>query len=448
MGNRLTKLYKENKLPASDVSDLLQAADEAGLEFANPIPKKRKFEPGKATELGEVPEPEEGCRDKNAARSLDRFLRKNHTWKDLYWAKIPMKNPKKKSNDTEEKWMPFLLPHEWLPDYLLQSSAWQEGMPEEGSFLASRLAKACESYGEPRGNMFPLGLHGDGVPVQGRMNQSTLDFWTVNLVRSKRFNQMRVPICALDARMIGWQTTEQIGHIMLWSFQCLAEGKFPRARHDGSNWMKSDKNRQVCAGHAMPGKAALVQIRSDWDWNCKYFHAPQWNEKKGMCWLCRAKPENWREMTTCPAWERQEQSLDKAEYLHLLAERDKEANPLFTLPSVSNDTMMPDWMHVLDEGTGALAAGQILKELLSFYPGAHVDERVSQLWEHIQALYEEQHWPKDKRLKKLTLKDIVKPKKVPELDGKAHEVRHFCPLLECLCKAKGLDEGNVHHRAV
>ena len=200
LGNRLTKLYKENKLPASDVSDLLQAADEAGLEFANPIPKKRKFEPGKATELGEVPEPEEGCRDKNAARSLDRFLRKNHTWKDLYWAKIPMKNPKKKSNDMEEKWMPFLLPHEWLPDYLLQSSAWQEGMPEEGSFLASRLAKACESYGEPRGNMFPLGLHGDGVPVQGRMNQSTLDFWTVNLVGSKRFNQMRVPICALDAR--------------------------------------------------------------------------------------------------------------------------------------------------------------------------------------------------------------------------------------------------------
>ena len=100
-------------------------------------------------------------------------------------------------------------------------------------------------------------------------------------------------------------------------------------------------------------------------------------------------------MTTCPAWERQEQSLDKAEYLHFLADREKEANPLFILPSVSNDTMMPDWMHVLDEGTGALAAGQILKELLPLYPGAHVDERVSQLWEHIQILYEEQHWPQD-----------------------------------------------------
>ena len=80
LGNRLTKLYKENKLPASDVSDLLQAADEAGLEFANPIPKKRKFEPGKATELGEVPEPEEGCRGKKAAGT--RMLQE--AWTDSY----------------------------------------------------------------------------------------------------------------------------------------------------------------------------------------------------------------------------------------------------------------------------------------------------------------------------------------------------------------------------
>ena len=121
----------------------------AGLEFSNPIPKKRKFEPGKAPELGEA-EPEEGCRDKNAARSLDRFLRKNHTWKDLYWAKIPMKNPKKKANDMEEKWMPFLLPHEWLPDYFLQSSASQEGMPEEGSFCwPAGWPKLVKAMGNP-----------------------------------------------------------------------------------------------------------------------------------------------------------------------------------------------------------------------------------------------------------------------------------------------------------
>ena len=40
----------------------------------------------------------------------------------------------------------------------------------------------------------------------------------------------------------------------------------------------------------MPGKQQLLP-KSALDWNCKYFRAPQWNEKKGMCWLCKAKPE-------------------------------------------------------------------------------------------------------------------------------------------------------------
>ena len=74
--------------------------------------------------------------------------------------------------------------------------------------------------------------------------------------------------------------------------------------------------------------------------------------------------------------------------------------------------MMPDWMHVLDEGTGALGANPegVANPL---HPGAPT-EKISKLWEHIRILYEEQHWPQDKSLKKLTLKSIVKPKKMPE----------------------------------
>mgnify|MGYP000199932212 CR=1 FL=1 len=94
------------------------------------------------------------------------------------------------------------------------------------------------------------------------------------------------------------------------------------------------------------------------------------------------------------------------------------------------------------------AAGQVLKELLPFYPGSNQDERCANLWQHIQELYQEKGWPASRRLKKLTSKDIVKPKKPPELDCKAHEVRHFCPLLECLCNAKCLHEGTPHHKAV
>ena len=89
------------------------------------------------------------------------------TTKSLYWAKVPMPKPKKNADNMEKKWLPFLLPHGWLPDYFLQSTAWQERMPEEGNCLTSSFAKACESYGEPIGNIFPLDLHGDGVPAHG-----------------------------------------------------------------------------------------------------------------------------------------------------------------------------------------------------------------------------------------------------------------------------------------
>lgn len=392
--------------------------------------------------------PEEGSRDKNAARTLDRFLRKNHNWTDLYWTKIPMKMLGKKSNDLQSHWMPFLLPHDWLPAYLLQPGAWEEGVPEKGTYLAKETTEACRAWGNPEGSMLPLGLHGDGVPVQGRLNQSTLDFWTVNLPGSPKFKTLRIPICCLDTRMIAWETIDSICKVLLWSFQCLGEGKFPTARHDGSPWLKSDKNRQLWGGSSMPGKAAIVQIRSDWDWNCKYFHAGQWNEKAGMCWLCSAQPSTWRSIATCSAAEREGKSLDKAAYLAFLADREKEVNPLFNLPNVSNKTLVPDWMHVCDEGIGALAAGQILKELLPAHEGNTQEERCYSLWQHIQELYTTQAWPREKRLRKLTVKDIVKPKKVPELDGKAHEVRHFCPLLESLCKAKGFHEGTLHQRAV
>ena len=448
LGSKLTQLYKKNKLAAEDVSQLLQAADDAGVEFSNPIPKKRKNMSDWTMEPENGSEPAEGPRDKNAARTLDRFLRKNHNWTDLYWAKVPMKSPAKKSTDVQDKWMPFLLPHDWLPNYLLQARAWQEGMPEEGTFLAREMAQACRAWGNPEGSMFPVGLHGDGVPVQGRMNQSTLDFWTVNLPGSPKFQALRIPICCLDTRMISWQTIDSICQILLWSFQCLGEGKFPTARHDGSPWLKSDKNRQLWAGKHMPGKAGIVQIRSVWDWTCKYFHAGQWNELAGMCWLCSAKPSTWRDIARCPVAERQEKSLNKAAYLAFLADRGKEVNPLFTLPNVSNKTLLPDWMHVCDEGTGAVAAGQILKELLPVYEGNTIEEKCFSLWQHIQELYTSQAWPHDRRLRKLTVKDIFKPKKVPELDGKAHEVRHFCPLLESLCKAKGFQEGTLHQRAV
>ena len=55
---------------------------------------------------------------------------------------------------------------------------------------------------------------------------------------------------------------------------------------------------------------------------------------------------------------------------------------------------------------------------------------------HVQSLYKAEKTPACNRLYKLTVKDIVKPKKPPELDAKAAQCRHFMPFLPKLTLAK------------
>ena len=97
----------------------------------------------------------------------------------------------------------------------------------------------------------------------------------------------------------------------------------------------------------MPAKAALIEMRSDWDWNVKWYGAATHNTKVSCCWLCSAKPDTWKALSD---QERKDMSLTKAAWFETLAQRGKKTNPLFDLPGVTNWTLFPDWMHVADEG--------------------------------------------------------------------------------------------------
>ena len=74
--------------------------------------------------------------------------------------------------------------------------------------------------------------------------------------------------------------------------------------------------------------------------------------------------------------------------------------------------------------------------------------RVALLWEHITKIYEASSWPGDKKITKLTLKDITKPGKAAELDVKAAECRHFIPILEILTRENGLHTGTKRQLAI
>ena len=119
-----------------------------------------------------------------------------------------------KTKTIKPVWLPFHLPHEWLSSYLHQAGAKEEAMPEKGTYKSQKLAEMCDAWGEPANGMVPVGLHGDGVPVQGRMNQSTVDFWTLNLPCSATFQAQKVPICKYIA---GEETCNPICKVIAWS---------------------------------------------------------------------------------------------------------------------------------------------------------------------------------------------------------------------------------------
>ena len=423
----IESLHRRNQLPATKVVKMLTKA--GGLRVKAPTSQSLN----KANE--------DAALGGNAARSMRRWLKKNNTWCQLYWANIPLKNPK--TQEISPKPLPFLLPHEWLEGYLMQPGAWQDCMPERGSMLATKLAQCCADCGEPAQGMVPLGIHGDGVPVQGRMNQSSLDFITVNLLAS-RHSQLRVPLTCVDAKFIaGPETTQATLEVLAWSLQHLVLGMQPALRHDGAPFEEPFRLTRI--GKSLC-KAVVVMMRGDWDWNVKWYGCPMHNVKVGMCWLCSCKPTEWRCQTLD---QRKSQSLDKAQFLASLELRKKAIAPLFHVNPITNHTIVPDWMHVMDEGCGAACAGQVLNALLPCYEGKK-QEKASRLWAHIQTIYSELGVPASEQLPKLTLLDIVKPGKAPELDTKAATCRYFCRqgILSTLTSAHNFDTGTSLQKAI
>ena len=442
LGEHIESLYHKNKLSAQDSVSLLQKARKVGLEFKNPVNKCQPL-----SDDEEKPATGSTKRNTNAARTLRRSMLKTSTvWGHLYWAKIPCKN--RSNKQVEEIDCPFLLPHEWVSDYMYQAGAMEEAMPEPGSVQSQELARMCKAWGCPEGSMVPLGLHGDGVPVQGRMHQSTVNFFTVNLLCSEKHKAKRMPVCCIDYRYeAGPETMKAMSEVIRWSLSKLGEGVFPHERHDGQPFHESlDKARKKLAGVKMPAKATLIEMRSDWDWNSKYYSCPYPNQKIGMCWMCTAKPDTWKAMSKK---EREERAWTEESWQENVLARERTINPLFHLPGISvQHTLKPDWMHVVDEGCAALAAGQILWSVLDEYPASTQEGRAELLWKHIQELYKASDWPKAKQLPKLTLKDFKKPKQAPELDVKAAQTRHFAPMLEKLTQSHGYHEKSLKHKAI
>ena len=100
----------------------------------------------------------------NISRDLLRKMLRGCRLPLLYWALIPMRDPKTEQNNVLT-WMPFLLVHEVL------AALWDvlgDALYEPSPTVEKNLKASCKANGIDFNKqvVLPLGVHGDGVPNQ------------------------------------------------------------------------------------------------------------------------------------------------------------------------------------------------------------------------------------------------------------------------------------------
>ncbi len=230
-----------------------------------------------------------GAQDSHASRNLTRKFLKLAQWPEKYWAKCRVIN--KKTHVVDEQWVAFLLPHECIAKLVKYGDL--EVLLKTTRLDPNTLAHLQYCEGEAGCRLVPIGLWGDGVPVNWDRSES-VDTLAMSLPgQDGEFKTLRLPIVGLSKKQVTEETWYDIMSVVLWSLQQCALGAYPTRRHNGTPWQDSDKGRAKLQG-PMGFRGALGEVRGDWDFMAAVYRFPRHNLLVGCCWKCHATPNQVR----------------------------------------------------------------------------------------------------------------------------------------------------------
>jgi hypothetical protein len=223
---------------------------------------------------------------KNAARNWKKSRLKKTFWPEHYEFEAPVwsRNQQEIVEETLAMWLPLeILAMIWslgIPEVMLQVDGMDTQTLEHLNGLKAKL-------GVP--NLWGFAIHGDGVPnnYDRTENCQVISISLPGL--DAKGGRLRIPLCVLPSRKMCNETMDAIMEVIAWSLRHLQCGCRPAARHDGSEWQSSDKERARKSGQPLEFNASLVEVRGDWDFYSKVFHFPYHSELDGICWRCDCK---------------------------------------------------------------------------------------------------------------------------------------------------------------
>ena len=273
MQAHMRDILAENLLPANRAAEILR--DAAALD-----PEAPRVLRGRGTPSGS-----------NDARDLTRAYMRGSIWPEPYTCTIRTRNPR--TEDEEWSNIFLALPHEYL--YCIQQNGCIDKLRDLSGCdpLTLQHLRSCEAAADA--NFIPLGLWGDGVPIQWERAES-IETLSMNFCgHSGAHRNLRLPLVTIASKHISDNTWTDISEVLAWSFRHCTLGTWPTVRHDGSCFTKADRlNRQGWSGRHIPRpvtvRAILVEMRMDWKYYSSVFGMPAHNLHIGNCWRCRHTP--------------------------------------------------------------------------------------------------------------------------------------------------------------
>ena len=410
--HHIVDMYMRNKHSAKDTQVLAKKATAAGAQGIN--------------DFSNV-----GCEAKwpgNFQRDLMRKMLRGCEAPPVYWAQVTGADPSKGEKKTNI-WLPFLLIHE-LMSLLLGDERHVTSLaqlPANVPGLKQMKDQWCRQHRTPPEATIGIGLHGDGVPIQ--RSGKTIEVFSWNFLAVPQAE--RYPFALVEQQFMcqcgckGRCTIDSIFGILLWCMICLLAGRMPTKRHDGTEWLPSDKSRRK--GCKLGFMAALLQVRGDWAFLKQIFGFKGWSSAS-ICWKCMANVSDlpWVDFTSNAKWRGTRLTL-KDMLARLLQEKVR-LSPLFSLPGFDISMIVIDVLHTMDLGCSQDAMGNIFWEAVhepGYLAGRNQEARKDTLWAMIKDFYKRTA-PRS-NIQKLTMEMIKQDAKPPKFKGKGGETRYLVP---------------------
>ena len=268
-----------------------------------------------------------------------------------YYAEIPTKD--RKTGKPSTAWFPFMLIYELLSHMMLSmAGAFKElvEFPLESGYAKIK-EKWCRDHKMPADELvFPIGIHGDGVPIQTRGSIFVISWNICSIKKSERNYYTCISkddLCPCGCG--GRHSLDAIMEVFKWDMLNLYIGQRPKKRHDKKEWLPSDSDRKKETA-PLGMRAGLFQSRGDWPWFKWLFGFKGWKSKNHVCWKCKANNTNIPYWDPKPNAKWKKQRINPKEFANLVIENKSWMSPLFSIPGFSTTFICIDALNALDLG--------------------------------------------------------------------------------------------------